>query len=197
MIKIVITYATDYGNTKKLAESIASGSKTLPEAEVIIKVIDEVTADEISTCDALIVGTPVHMGSPDWRIKKMIDTICSHLWMKDKLVGKVGGVFATGGGFGCGGGGCELSMLALLNNFAELGLVIVPLPKNTPGYRFGGLQWGPYARSMGINMEQTGISNESLEAAFHHGANIARVAKALKGTTLFAKAEATVATHEK
>lgn len=193
MVKTLIIYATDYGNTKKMAESVASGVKTIPDAQVIIKIAEEVTADDVVISDAIIVGSPVHMGSPDWRIKKMIDTVCSHLWMKDKLIGKVGGVFATGGGFGNAGGGCELSMLALLNNFAELGLIIVPLPKNTPGYRLGGLQWGPYARSMGVNMEQTGVLQESLEAAFHHGANITRVAKSLKGTTLFARAEATVA----
>lgn len=197
MVKVLIIYATDYGNTKKMAESVASGAKTVPDAQVLIKIADEVTSDDVATCDALIVGTPVHMGSPDWRVKKMIDTVCSHLWMKDKLIGKVGGVFASGGGFGNAGGGCELAMLALLNNFAELGLIIVPLPKNSPGYRLGGLQWGPYARSMGVNMEQTGVSHESLEAAFHHGANVARVAKALKGTMLFARAEATLATHEK
>ncbi len=77
-------------------------------------------------------------------------------------------------------------MLSLLNNFAELGMVIVPLPKNTPGYPYGGLQWGPYGRSAGINMEQDGIKEESLEVARHHGANVARVAAAIKGSKLFA-----------
>jgi NAD(P)H dehydrogenase (quinone) len=192
MIKTLIVYATDYGNTKKMADSIAAGAQSVPRVQAQIKQAEEVTAEDIVACDAFIIGTPVHMGSPDWRIKKMIDTICSHLWMKDKLIGKVGGVFAIGGGFGNAGGGCELSMLALLNNFAELGFIIIPLPKNTPGYRFGGLQWGPYARSMGVNMEQTGVSDESLEAAFHHGANISRIAGTLKGSNLFAKAEATV-----
>lgn len=194
MIKTLIIYATDYGNTKKMAEAIASGAQSVPGTQIQIKVSEEVTPEDIVSSHAVIVGTPVHMGSPDWRIKKMIDTVCSHLWMKDKLIGKIGGVFASGGGFGNAGGGCEVSMLALLNNFAELGFLIVPLPKNTPGYRLGGLQWGPYARSMGVNMEQTGVSTESLEACFHHGANISRVAGALKGSNLFAKVEATV-TH--
>jgi len=83
--------------------------------------------------DAVIVGSPVHMGSPDWCVKKFIDTVCSLLWMKDSLIGKVGAVFTSGGG-------CELPMLAMLNNFAELGMLMVPLPKNTPGYAVGGLQ---------------------------------------------------------
>lgn len=190
MVKTLVIYATDYGNTKKMAEAIASGAQSIPGAKVTLKAAEEVTAEHFLETDAIIMGSPVHMGSPDWRIKKLIDVHCSGLWMKDKLIGKTGGVFATGGGFGSAGGGCEVTMLALLNNMAELGLVIVPLPKNTPGYRLGGLQWGPYARSAGINMEQTGVSSESLEAAFHHGANITRVAAAVAGGSFFAKAEA-------
>jgi NAD(P)H dehydrogenase (quinone) len=189
MIKVLVVYASDYGNTKKMAESVASGARSVSDAQVVIKTAEEIAADDLLSADAVIVGTPVHMGGPDWRIKKMIDTVCSGLWMKDKLIGKVCGVFASGGGFGNGGGGCELSMLTLLNNFAELGMMIMPLPKNTPGYAVGGLQWGPYARSAGVNMEQTGVSGESLEAAFHHGANIARAAQLIKGKNIFARIE--------
>lgn len=189
MVQTLVIYATDYGNTKKMAESVAAGAQSIEGTKVTIKTAEEITAENFLEHQAIIVGSPVHMGSPDWRVKKMIDTVCSGLWMKDKLIGKVGGVFACGGGFGSAGGGCEVTMLALLNNLAELGMVLVPLPKNTPGYKHGGLQWGPYARSSGINMEQTGVAAESLEAAFHHGANITRVAKKLEGSLLFAKGE--------
>lgn len=187
MVKVLIVYATDYGNTQKMALAVADGVKEVQGAECTIKTADDVVADDFISHDAIIFGSPVHMGSPDWRIKKVIDQICSKLWMKDALVGKVGAVFASGGGFGGAGGGCELSLLAMLNNFAELGLLIVPLPKNTPGYGAGGLQWGPYGRSSGPNMEQVGVLPEGLVAAMHHGANVARVAIALQGKTLFAK----------
>lgn len=190
MIKVSVIYATDYGNTKKMAESIAAGAQSVSGTQLSLKIAEEIKDEDLLSSDAIIIGTPVHMGSLDWRIKKMIDTVCSKLWMKDKLIGKVGGVFATGGGFGSAGGGCELTLLALLTNFAELGIVTIPLPKNTPGYRLGGLQWGPWARSGGLNMENTGVSAESLEAAFHHGANITRVAEKLKGSAFFAKNEA-------
>ena len=185
MTKVLIIYASDYGNTKKMAEAISSGALSIKGAQSVIKTAEEVKGEDLTTSDAIIFGSPVHMGSPDWRMKKMIDTVCSGLWMKDKLNGKIGGVFATGGGYGNAGGGCEVTMVALLNNCVELGLIVVPLPKNTPGYAHGGLQWGPYGRSAGVNMEQTGLSKESLEAAFHHGANIARVATVTKGADIF------------
>lgn len=75
---------------------------------------------------------------------------------------------------------------------AELGLIIIPLPKNTPGYRSGGLQWGPYGRSGGPNMEQTGISKEALEVAYHHGIHIAKAAAVFKENAVFKLVEADV-----
>jgi len=187
MTNVLIVYATDYGNTRKMAEAIASGAMSVPDTQVSVKLAENVITDDLIASDAVIVGTPVHMGSPDWRVKKFIDTVCSRLWMKDSLIGKVGAVFATGSGYGNAGGGCELTMLAVLNNLAELGMVMVPLPKNTPGYHLAGMQWGPYGRSAGEKMEQTGVTDERLEAARHHGANVSRIASVLKGHDLFAK----------
>jgi len=185
MANVLIVYATVYGNTKKVAEAVAKGAESVNGTKVTIKLAEEATAEDVVACDGLITGSPVHMGSPDWKIKQFIDNVCAKLWMKDKLVGKVGAVFACGGGFGSAGGGGEITMLAMLNNLAELGLLLVPLPKNTPGYGVGGLQWGPYSRTMGPNMEQTGVKDEMLEVARNHGANVARAAKTVKGQAIF------------
>lgn len=185
MAQVLIVYATTYGNTHKMALAVADGIQSVAGSEVVIKHALDAVMEDVLRADALITGSPVHMGSADWRVKKFIDEVCSKLWMKDLLIGKVGGVFASGGGFGGAGGGCELTLLGMLNNLAELGMLMVPLPKNTPGYGKGGLQWGPYGRSAGPNMEQIGVIPESLEAAMHHGANIARVADAIKGKHLF------------
>lgn len=185
MAKVLVVYATDYGNTKKAAEAIAEGALSVTGTDVETKQVEDVTVSDLLASDAVIVGSPVHMGSLDWRIKKFIDTICSQVWMKDAMNGKVGAVFATGGGYGNAGGGGELTLLSLLTNFAELGMIIVPLPKNTPGYHLGGIQWGPWSRSAGEKMEQTGVSDDKLEVVRHHGANVARVAGFLKGKEIF------------
>lgn len=185
MTKVLVIYATDYGNTKRAAEAIAEGARSVPECEVVLKQAEEVTPEDMTASDGVLIGSPVHMGSPDWRVKQFIDQVCGGLWMKDALVGKVGAVFATGSGFGSSGGGGEVTLVALLNNFAELGMIMIPLPKNTPGYIKGGLQWGPLARSAGENMEQTGVTEERLEAMRNHGANVARAAALLKGNAIF------------
>lgn len=185
MVKVVIVYATNYGSTLKVAEAVAAGVKTVADATVVLLEAEDVKPDDLLSSDAIMVGTPTHMGSPDWRIKQFIDQVCGELWMKDALVGKVGAVFATASGFGSSGGGSELTMLALLSNFAELGMVLVPLPKNTPGYAKAGLHWGPCPRTGSELLEPIGVSEEKLEVARHHGANVARMALALKGAQVF------------
>jgi len=185
MSKILIVYASVYGNTKKMSEAIADGVKTVKGAEAIIKTAEQATLEETAAADALVLGSPVHMGSPDWRVKQYIDKVCAKLWMEDRMVGKVGAVFTAGGGFGNAGGGCEITLLAMMNNLVELGMIIVPLPKNTPGYDKGGIQWGPYGRTMGEKMEQTGITEERMVAAHYHGIHIARTVDAVKGKEIF------------
>ena len=105
--------------------------------------------------------------------------------MKNLMNGRVAGVVTSGGGFGGAGGGTEVAMLSMLNNIAELGMLIVPLPKNTPNYKKGGLHWGPYGRSADEDMEHVGVSEEALSVARQHGANIARAAIAVAGKTIF------------
>ena len=185
MNTLLIVFASDYGNTDKMAQTIAAGARSVNGTEVIVKKAEETTVEDLKKSDGIILGTPVHMGSMDWRMKKFIDSVCSTLWMQNGLIGKVGGVFASGSGFGNGGGGSELAMLSLLSNIAELGMVVVPLPKSTPGYSQGGLHWGPYCRSANAQLEPVALSEEALQAAYHHGVHIARVAALIKSEEVF------------
>lgn len=182
MAEVLVVYATTYGNTEKMAKAVERGINRVKGVKAILRLPEGVTKEEVLHADALVLGTPVHMGSMDWRIKKFIDDICSGLWMKDLMIGKVGAVFASGSGFGSAGGGCELAMLSMLANLCELGLLFVPLPKNSEGYAEGGLHWGPYARSAGKNLEQTGVSDESLVVAEKHGERIATITKKMQGS---------------
>jgi NAD(P)H dehydrogenase (quinone) len=168
-----------------MAQAVAEGVGTVAGAQALVKKAEEVTAADMTASDGVVVGSPVHMGGMDWRVKKFIDTVCSGLWMQDKMNGRVAGVFTSGSGFGGAGGGTEVAMLSILNNFAELGMLLVPLPKNTENYKKGGLQWGPYGRSADEDMNHVGVSGDALAVAKKHGANIARAAALLKGQTVF------------
>ena len=185
MIQMLVIYESDYGSTEKMAQAAVQGIQSIEGATAVLKKAEDVTAEDFTASDGVIIGTPVHMGSMDWRVKKMIDTVCSGLWMQDKVKGKVVGLLASGSGYGGGGGGVELTFLSLLNNFTELGMIFVPLPKSTEGYQKGGLQWGPFGRSADEDMEHHGVSDEVLALASRHGVHVTRVAQALKGTDVF------------
>lgn len=183
MAEVLIVYATDHKGTLKMALALARGVESVEGCKASLKTAEEAVADDVLAADALVLGSPVHMASMDWRMKKFIDQQCSGLWMGDKAAGKAAGVFVCGSGYGNAGGGCELTMLAMLANLAELGMVLVPLPKDSPGYVKGGLHWGAYGRAHNEDLSPIagGLPEERAEAAIQHGKNIARVALALKG----------------
>ena len=185
MAKILIVYTTSIGNTKKMAEAVADGAKSV-ETSVILKSSDEATIEDVKTCDALILGSPIRHRTADARIKKFIEDTLERLWLTDEAIGKVGGVFTVGGGYGNMGAGCELAQLGMLGAMAACGMVLVTLPKTTPGFQVAGMHWGPNGRSGDEVMKPIGISEEMLEAGYHHGANIARVTKELAGKELMA-----------
>lgn len=186
MATVLIVFTTSLGNTKKMADSVADGAKSVPRTEVFLKEAAEATKDDARSADAIIIGSPVRHRSADSRIKHFVEQVFEQLWLTDELVGKVGGVFTVGGGYGDTGAGCELTQLGMLAAMAGCGMILVPLPKTTPGSDVAGMHWGPDGRSGGKKMEPVGITEGMLEAPFHHGANIARVADALRGKHLLA-----------
>jgi len=175
-MQALIAYHSDYGNTGKMAEAIAAGMRAAcPDADIALRSTDAVTLQELGDADVLIFGTPVHMGSMAWQMKQLIDR-AAKLWMEGTLEGKVGGVFATGGGFGGAGGGVEQTLIALHSNFLAHGMIVVGFPKSLPGYADGGLQWGAYGRSGNHAGMPDAVSDAALAAARSYGAHLAETA---------------------
>jgi NAD(P)H dehydrogenase (quinone) len=174
-LNVLISYHSDYGNTEKMAQAVAAGATAAAECSVTLKQATDTTLEDLQAADLIIFGTPVHMGSMAWQIKQLIDR-AGKIWMENALEGKVGGVFATGGGFGGGGGGVEGTMTALYSHFLEQGMVVIGFPKSLPGYADAGLQWGPYARCGNHEGMPQSITEAQLVAARSYGANIAETA---------------------
>ena len=185
MAKILIVYTTSIGNTKKMAEAVADGVKSV-EVTVTLKSSDQATIEDVRTYDALILGSPIRHRTADARIKKFIEDTLEQLWLTDEVVGKVGGVFSVGGGYGNMGAGCELAQLGMLSAMAACGMILVTLPKTTPGFEVAGMHWGPNGRSGDNVMKPVAVTAQMLEAGYHHGANIARVTKELARKKLMA-----------
>jgi len=178
-LKVLIAFHSDYGSTKKMAESIAAGIRAAaPAAEVSLKQAVDTALEDMTAADVLIFGTPVHMGTMAWQMKQLIDR-SSKLWMENLLEGKVGGVFASSSGFGGAGGGAELAMAGLYANFIEHGMVVVGFPKTLLGFAHGGIHWGPYARTGNHEGMPEGIADEQLVACRSFGAHIIDIAERL------------------
>lgn len=186
MATVLIVYASDHGGSRKMAEAVAEGVDSVQGCRAVLREAETAVLEDLTVADGLVLGSPVHMGSMDWRVKKFIDTVCSAAWMKDLMVGKAGGVFACGSGFGNAGAGCELTMLGMLNNLAELGLALAPLPKTAAGYPAAGLQWGPCGRAHNQDLSPKGLDEAQLASSRAHGANVARLARLLKDNPVFA-----------
>lgn len=176
--RVLVVYASQKGYTERAASAVADGARS---AGALVEVCpaDQAVAAQVQSCDALVLGTPIHMGSADWRMKRFIDVVCGPLWAPGTMAGRVGGVFATGGGFGSAGGGVELCLLGLLSNLVQLGILPVPLPRKAPGFARGGTPWGPYCRTQRETQQYLRHDELELEACIAHGANVARVAARL------------------
>jgi len=178
-ISVLIAFHSDYGSTEKMARAIATGMRSAaPDTQIELKQAVDTSTDDLIAADVIVFGTPVHMGSMAWQMKKLIDEAAS-LWMENVLQGKLGGVFVSGGGFGGAGGGAELTMAALHANFLEHGMLVAGQPRTVLGYAEGGLHWGAYARTGNHEGMPAGISDSQLTAARSYGAHLIEVAEKL------------------
>ena len=179
---VLVVFTTELNSTRQMAEAVQRGAQSVDGADVRLVCLergDELTPDDVAACDALIVGTPVRHRSMHHRVKRFIENTLEVAWLDDRMVGMVGATFSVGGGHGDAGAGAELCQLGMLAAMAANGMVLVSLPKCTPGADHAGLHWGPAGRSGGPKMAPLWLSKPMLDTAFHHGANVARIAARL------------------
>jgi NAD(P)H dehydrogenase (quinone) len=118
MPRVLVTYYTRSGHTEAMAKAVAEGVKSVAEMEVQVRPVGEVSPDDLLQYDGIIFGSPVYYGSMAAEVKKLIDESVKH---HGKLTGKVGGAFATSG---VAGGGCETTILDLLNALLIHGMIV-------------------------------------------------------------------------
>jgi len=96
LAKVIVVYESKYGNTKFVAETVIEGLKKVKGIETVLSELKKVDLNEIPDYDAILVGSPNHLGGPTRGIKKFIDKLG-----KLNLKGKMGAVFDTylGGNF--------------------------------------------------------------------------------------------------
>lgn len=75
MAKVLITYESKYGNTKRVAELINDGMNEVPGIETKLVELKQVDLSALADFDAILVGSPNHIGSATSSIKKFIDKL--------------------------------------------------------------------------------------------------------------------------
>ncbi|ATQ40820.1 hypothetical protein B4U45_22605 [Mycobacterium persicum] len=185
-IQLLVAYDTSDGHCAYAGQHLARGARAAG-ADVRLRQVTSCHRSDFRDLDGLILGSPVHQRGMSWPMKKFIDELCEPSWFYDDMVGRACGVFTTGGGHGNVGGGCEMAQLSMLANLAAMGCVMVPFPKCTRGFDVAGMHWGPHIRVTSDDMtplQPHELPEEALDAVYHHGAAICRIAEALKRRAL-------------
>lgn len=125
---VLVTYYSQGGHTRAMAESVAAGAGTDPRAEVRFLPVDRATQDDVLWADAIIVGTPVHGAN----VAAPVQTFISQWpYLGQPLKDKIGAAFVTGGGISTGE---ELTLLAILHSMLVYNMIVVGGPANTDAF---------------------------------------------------------------
>lgn len=160
-ITVLVTYHSGTGHTEKMARGVVEGAKSLAGTTVVVKEVGLVTAEDLFSADALVVGSPVYWSNMAGPVKTFIDNwqFKFGVWPDLKLKNKVGAAFATGGQVSSGK---ELTMLGILAAMLGNQMIVVS----------GGGAFGASATTEG---DSPGIDDKELAAAKELGRRVAEV----------------------
>lgn len=117
MKKVLVTYYSRSGNTRKMAEMISDGLKGKGFG-VDLKQVEEVAIDSLPSYDGFIVGSPNYFGTMAWPVKKFVDDSVKYF---KQLDGKAAAAFTSEGMIGGGG---DTVVLDILKAFLIHGCVV-------------------------------------------------------------------------
>ena len=100
MAKILIIYHSQTGNTKKMADAIAGGARSIEGVEVILKRASDATTEDLLSADGLAIGTPENSGYMSGMVKDFFDR--TYYTTHEKVFRKPFVVFISAGNDGTG-----------------------------------------------------------------------------------------------
>ena len=160
-VKVLIAYYSRTGHTESMADGVAKGVREVEETHVILKRVERVTAADLFSADALIVGSPVYWANMAGPVKIFFDDwqLRFGVFPEFKMRNKVGAAFSTGGQIS---GGKELTMLTILAAMLGNQMIVVS----------GGGAFGASATTEGSS---PGIDAKELARAKALGKRVAEV----------------------
>ncbi|HSQ90626.1 MAG TPA: NAD(P)H-dependent oxidoreductase [Nitrospiraceae bacterium] len=161
-MKVLVAYHSLSGNTERMAEAVVDGVKSISGTAVLLKRVGKVTADDLFSADAVVVGSPVYWSNMSGEVKTFFDNwqFKFGVFPEYKMKNKIGAAFATGGQVSSGK---EVTMLTILAAMLENKMIVVS----------GGGAFGASATTEG---DSPGIDNKELADAKALGRRVAEVA---------------------
>ncbi len=92
---LLITYYTSSGNTRRMAEAIATGAQR-QGVTIELKRVEECQLSDLARVDGIVVGSPTYFSNMAWQVKKLVDESIT-LYRKRDLANKIGGCFTSAG----------------------------------------------------------------------------------------------------
>ena len=162
LVKVLVTYHSLSGNTERMAEAVVDGVKSVSGTEVLLKRVGKVTADDLFSANAVVVGSPVYWSNMSGEVKTFFDNwqFKFGVFPEFKMKNKIGAAFAVGGQVSSGK---EVTMLTILAAMLGNQMIVVS----------GGGAFGASATTEG---DSPGIDNKELADAKALGRRVAEVA---------------------
>ena len=102
MKKILIIYHSQGGNTKRMAESVATGVNAVNGVKAILRPAREANLEELLYCDALAIGSPEYFGYMAGMVKDFFDRTYEAARGKKEIFRKPYILFISAGNDGSG-----------------------------------------------------------------------------------------------
>lgn len=165
-ITVLVAYHSRSGHTEQMAKAAAEGVRGVSLTHVIVKRVQQVTAEELFAADAIVLGSPVYWSNMAGEVKTFIDDwqFKFGVFPEFKLKNKVGAAFSTGGQISSGK---ELTLLSILAAMLGNYMIVVG----------GGGAFGASATTEG---DSTGINEQELAGARDLGERVAEITIAVR-----------------
>ena len=197
MSKILVLYYSTYGHVETMAGSVAEGARSAGAAVDVKRVAETVppdvakahhfkveqaapvaVPDDLVAYDAIIVGTPTRYGRIASQMAAFWDQTGA-LWAKGALVGKLGAAFTS---TASQHGGQETTLLSMITNLLNHGLVVSGLPYAFKGQLkldevTGGSPYG--ASTIAGGDGSRAVSENEKAGAFFLGKHVAEISAKL------------------
>lgn len=118
MVSVLIVYYTKSGNTREMANMLATYLRD-EDVDVEVRDVRDTTPEYLLDYDGIILGSPTYYGDMAAEMKELIDKSVKY---HGELSGKLGGAFTSSAYIG---GGNETTLLSILKAMLIHGMVIV------------------------------------------------------------------------